>query len=309
MTKYKNKVCFIQSETVFETEEDEEGLSTVRDYLKIKNSQFLESKDVNKIFNFIYKHANKNDIRRFICHVDSAVLEQLMDRMVLEKNKSSKTKSLLNKCTFVATYSNANETRDKNKATGSMFYFSLSALDTILTNVPKDVFSAGENKVEKEILVVISDSVKDSPYFKQVNNWFDGGDNSNLKKVTISELKDTKNSNLVNEFAKTGGYLVIASLDTIEEYNYFTSVMYASKNAGGFKKQILYIEYTQPTESTPIGFSNVQTVSSSVCINNIGTTGFVGLSGLLSYEICAAVLCVCWKSWYNFKKARVLSLV
>ena len=46
-SNYKNKVAFIQSDQVFEYEKDEDGLSTVRDYLKIKKSQFLESRDAD----------------------------------------------------------------------------------------------------------------------------------------------------------------------------------------------------------------------------------------------------------------------
>lgn len=296
--KYKNNVCFIQSEQVFEYERDEEGLSTVRDYLKIKKSQFLESKDVAKIYKFIYNHAKKNNVRKFVCHVDSAVLEQLMDKMVEEKKNSSSVRSLLNKCTFVATYSNASATRDKNKATGSIFYFSLSDLSTILSNVPK-----GKGGAEKEVLLCISDSVSTSPYFKQVDDSFLDSEATTVKKVKVGEL--TKE--ILDEFANTG-YIVVASLDAPEEYEAFTSKMLESS----FRKQLLFIENTRPDITAPLesaesAFSNIQISSSGVCIN---APPFVypGLNSRLAYEICAAALTVCWKSWSKFKESGVLAL-
>jgi hypothetical protein len=295
MTKYENRVAFIQSEQVFEVERDDEGLSTVKDYLKIKPKQFLESKDEKEIFKFIHNHAKNNNIRRFVCHIDSGVLEKLMDRMVEKKKDSSSVRSLLNKCTFVATYSNANATREKNKATGSMFYFSLSPLDTVLKNVPGTKFDSKE----KEILLCISDSVSTSPYFRQVDNNFIDSANTNVKRVKISEL----NLDVVNEFSKTG-YIIVASLDTFAEYTKFANIL--KDNACTFRKQILYIENTQPDASVTLpSFSSIQTCSSGVCING---TGYVGLSSLLAYEVCAAALTVCWGSWGKFKEAGVLSL-
>lgn len=292
--KYKNQVCFIQSEQVFEWEEDEEGLSTIRDYLKIKKSQFLESKNVNRIYSFIHDHAKKNNIRRFICHIDSGVLEKLMVKMVEEKKKSSSVRSLLNKCTFVATYSNANATRDKNKETGSMFYFSLSDLVSVLSTMQHMKMGS-----EKETLLCISDSK--SPYFEQIENSYLDNEMTTLKKVSVGKLDKAT----LDEFAKTG-YLVIAALDTLEEYENFTNVMVDSE----FRKQIMFIENVHPDATKPLdsaGFSNIQVSYSGVCINAPPSV-YSGLNSSTTYEICAAVLSVCWRSWGRFKEAGVLSL-
>jgi hypothetical protein len=362
---YKNKVCFIQSEQVFEWEEDDEGLSTVRDYLKIKKSQFLESNDVAKIYKFIHNHAT-NSIRKFVCHVDSEVLEKLMDKMVEEKKNSSSVRSLLNKCTFVATYSNANATRDKNKATGSMFYFSLGDLSSVLDNIPngkvkenarslkfrnatnhadsgRQFFAAAaaaasqeqeqydraneqdemrpemaaegpvipsdvvEAKEEKEIILCISKSVSTSPYYQQIDQRFIENDFTTVKKVIVDTNNDNDTKKLsqkiLDEFA---GYLVIASLNGPEEYQKFTDDMLKSS----YRKQLLFIENTRPEITASLeraNFSSIQICSSGVCIN---APPFVypGLNVRLSYEVCAAILTVCWKSWPKFKKAGVLAL-
>lgn len=341
---YKNKVCFIQSEQVFEWEEDDEGLSTVRDYLKIKKSQFLESNDVAKIYKFIHNHAT-NSIRKFVCHVDSEVLEKLMDKMVEEKKNSSSVRSLLNKCTFVATYSNANATRDKNKATGSMFYFSLGDLSSVLDNIPNGKVKENarslkfrnaikpadssieqgqdlanqdqmgpvipsdvvEAKEEKEIILCISKSVSTSPYYQQIDQRFIENDFTTVKKVIV----DTNNDNDTNKLSQKildefAGYLVIASLNGPEEYQKFTDDMLKSS----YRKQLLFIENTRPDITASLeraNFSSIQICSSGVCIN---APPFVypGLNVRLSYEVCAAILTVCWKSWPKFKKAGVLAL-
>ena len=291
---YKNKVCFIQSEQVFEWDEDDEGLSTIRDYLKIKKSQFLESKDVNKIYSFIRDHAKKNNIRKFVCHIDSGVLEKLMDKMVKEKKNSNSVRSLLNKCTFVSTYSNANATRDKNKETGSMFYFSLSDLVSVLSTMQH--MKMGK---EKETLLCISDTI--SPYFKQIENSYLDNEMTTVQKVNISKLDKPT----LDEFAKTG-HLVIAALDTFEEYEKFTNMMVS----GDFKKQIMFIENVHPDATKPLdvaGFSNIQVSYSGVCINAPPSV-YSGLNSSTTYEICAAVLTVCWRSWCRFKEAGVLAL-
>lgn len=290
-SNYKNKVAFIQSDQVFEYERDEDGLSTVRDYLKIKKSQFLESKDAEDIYSFIYNHAKNNRIYKFVCHLDSGVLEDLMEYMYEKKQKSSKVRALLNKCTFIATYSNANVTREKNAALGSMFYFALTPLDTVLNNCVK-----GKVGDAKEILVCLSNY--DTPYYKQIDEYFIT-DKRTVQKVTVDKL--TKE--ILNTFASSGGYIVIAALDSEEEYNSFCDVM----NSSSYRKLVNFIELLHPeiVKEKLIGFSNIQSCSSGVCING---TGYVGLNTIIPYEVCAAVLTVCWRSWSRFEEARVLSL-
>lgn len=312
-SKYKNRVCFIQSEVVFEYEKNDDGVSTVIDYLKIKKSQFLESKDESEIFDFIYNHAKNNHIYKFVCHIDSGVLENLIDKMVEKKENSSRVRSLLKKCTFVATYSNANATREKNKANGSMFYFSLSDLQTILNSLPNDKSSvvipdAGTDATQtkpKEILVCVSDSAYSTsstpanPFFEQVNNNYFDNEKTIIQKVRASSL--TKE--ILDAFVEQGGYNITVALDTLAEYEKFTETMLASE----YNKIITFIENTQPTATQELSKTQVQVVSSGLCIN-APRSAYPYLSPVLSYEICAAILTVCWRSWCRFKKSGVLSL-
>jgi hypothetical protein len=108
---------------------------------------------------------------------------------------------------------------------------------------------------------------------------------------------------VVDSFSSSG-YMVIASLDTEAEYKQFSDVMKASK----YRKLIHFIELTRPDAVDDLrsaGFSSIQTSSSGVCING---PGYVGLNTLIAYEVCAAALTVCWRSWSRFIEAKVLSL-
>jgi hypothetical protein len=214
-----------------------------------------------------------------------------MEYMYEKKQKSSKVRALLNKCTFIATYSNANVTREKNAALGSMFYFALTPLDTVLNNCVK-----GKVGDAKEILLCLSNY--DTPYYKQIDEYFIT-DKTTVQKVTVDKL--TKE--ILNTFASSGGYIVIAALDSEEEYNSFCDVM----NSSSYRKLVNFIELLHPeiVKEKLIGFSNIQSCSSGVCING---TGYVGLNTIIPYEVCAAVLTVCWRSWSRFEEARVLSL-
>ena len=124
-------------------------------------------------------------------------------------------------------------------------------------------------------------------------------DKTTVQKVTVDKL--TKE--ILDTFASSGGYIVIAALDSEEEYNSFCDVM----NSSSYRKLVNFIELLHPeiVKEKLLGFSNIQSCSSGVCING---TGYVGLNTIIPYEVCAAVLTVCWRSWSRFEEARVLSL-
>jgi hypothetical protein len=295
---YKNKVAFVQSETIFEDD-------TRKKYLKIKTSQFLSLNPANpngdnevKVFNFIKKHASENKIYNFVLHIDSGTLSNLIDYMAKRKAKSSCVRNLLKKCTLVATYSNADYVRQQNLDKDTRIYFSLSPLSVLLSSVPDGSLINTPNQ-PKEIMVVVSDTV--SPYYKQITDRF----NKTGTTVDFKKMKDL-NKDKLNEFASNNnGYLVIAALDTIEEFNTFGSTV-ADSN---FSKQVMFIELTQPSSK---GLSDlqgqvndIQTVSSGVCIN---ATGYEELNNFIPYEKCAAALTVTWGCWEKFKEANVLSM-
>ena len=293
---YKNKVAFVQSETIFEDD-------TRVEYLKIKKSQFLSLNPDNndnevKVFNFIKKHASENKIYNFVLHIDSGTLSDLIDYMAEKKEKSRSVRNLLKKCTLVATYSNADYVRQQNLDKETGIYFSLSPLSVLLRSVPNGSVISTANQ-QKEIMVVVSNT-DDSPYYQQLTNYFNKSNTTvDLKKM--SQL----NKEILNDFANKNGYLIIAALDTFEEFNDFGKVVADSD----FSKQVLFIELTQPDnkglKDLQEQVSDIQAVSSGVCVN---ATGYNKLNTFIPYEKCAAALTVTWGCWEKFKEANVLSM-
>ena len=178
---YKNKVAFVQSETIFEDD-------TRVEYLKIKKSQFLSLNPDNndnevKVFNFIKKHASENKIYNFVLHIDSGTLSDLIDYMAEKKEKSRCLRNLLKKCTLVATYSNADYVRQQNLDKETGIYFSLSPLSVLLRSVPNGSVISTPNQ-QKEIMVIVSDT-DDSPYYQQIITHFNKADTTvDLKKMS-----------------------------------------------------------------------------------------------------------------------------
>ena len=304
---YKNKVAFVQSEPIFEDD-------TRIEYLKIKKSQLLTLNPANlndnnevKVFNFIKKHASENKIYNFVLHIDSGTLSKLIDYMAERKKKSRNVCKLLKKCTLVATYSNADYVRQQNLDKKTKIYFSLSPLSVLLDSVPNgslktDVITDDSVIRSKEIMVIVSDS--QTPFYDQIIRNFNTL-TTTVDLMRMSELKTNEGKAKLNDFADKDGYLIVAALDTLDEFNTFGSIVADST----FEKQSIIIELTQPTSEGLVALqgklSDVQTISSGVCIN---ATGYEGLNNFIPYEKCAAVLTFNWSCWEKFKEANVLSL-
>jgi hypothetical protein len=282
---YKNKVAFVQSEVIFEDD-------TRKEYLKIKKSQLLTSKDEEEIFDFIKHHAYKNCIYNFVLHIDSGTLTNLIEYMAEKKECSRKTRKLIKKCKFVATYSNASSVRTLNTEKKTEIRFALSPISVVLSSIP-DGSSTG---TKKEIMLVVSDT--DSTYYYEIYNFFT--ENDSFKKVNIKDLS----KEMVNELEADGGYLMIAALDTKEEFNKFGAIVKSSN----FKKQVHIIECTQPdsqgVKDLQATVSDILTSSSGVCINGVDVE-YESLNLLIPYEKCAAVLTVLWKCWEKMDEAHV----
>jgi hypothetical protein len=295
MCAYKNKVVFIQSEQIFESD-------TRKTYLKIKISQLLTSNDENDIFEFIKEHASKNKIYNFVLHIDSGTLRKLIPLMAEKKINSKKTRKLLAKCTFVATYSNADSVRELNKEEDTGISFALSPLSEVLRSLPDGTVIKTEEQEEeqskKEVMVVISDT--DSPYYQQIDEHFVSEEGTTLVKYKVSELT----VDLINDFVENEGYSMVLALDTEEEFDDVGQKIFDSM----FKKQLHIIECTQPASDgvrkMQAKASDIQTYSSGVCING---TEYSGLNTLIAYEKCAAILTQLWNSLNKLKKANVFA--
>jgi hypothetical protein len=185
-------------------------------------------------------------------------------------------------------------------------YFSLSSLSVLLRSVPNGSPVTTANQ-PKEIMVVTSDT--DSPYYEQLTTYF----NKTGTTVDFKKMSQLTVQNL-NEFASGGGYLTMAALDTLDEFNNFGKIVGESN----FSKQVMFIELTQPdnkglrdlqgyinSQGQVKRVSDIQAVSSGVCIN---ATGYDKLNSFIPYEKCAAALTITWRCWEKFKEAKVLSM-
>jgi hypothetical protein len=221
--------------------------------------------------------------------------------MAERKEKSRSVRNLLKKCTLVATYSNADYVRQQNFDKKTNIYFSLSPLSVLLRSVPDGSLKTDDDE-PKEIMVVVSDT--NSPYYQQIANYFNKPDTT-VDLISMSNLELNEGKVKLNDFADNNGYLIIAALDTLNEFNTFGSIVSDSI----FEKQLMFIELTQPTSEGLADLqrkvSDLQTVSSGVCIN---ATGYEGLNNFIPYEKCAAALTVTWHCWEKFKEANILSL-
>ena len=210
--------------------------------------------------------------------------------MAEEKGRLKETRKLIKKCKFVATYSNASSVRRLNAEKGTEIRFALSPISEVLSSIPDGSLSA----TTKEIMLVVSDTV--NPYYEEIYDFFT--ENTSFQKVKIG----TFTKEMVNELVTDGGYLLIAALDTEEEFNKFGAIVKSSN----FKKQVHIIECTQPlsqgVKDLQATVSDIQTSSSGVCVNG---TEYAGLNTLLAYEKCAAALTVLWKCWEKMDEARV----
>jgi hypothetical protein len=273
---YKNPVIVIQTNKIFEFAKDAMGLSTAKKYLDISQDQLLYSRDANEICEFIIEKVTNSNVRNVLLHTSSTITESIIDTLVEKKKKSSKLRSLLSKCILVNTLSNANDTREKNRQTGSMIYFLLNDLGTILNNLPSGKFGKG-----KKILVAISDSATNDRYYKQINDYF-----VDIKKIPISKLT----SKDLNDFTDGEGHTVITSLDSSKEYKMFTNLI----NNSRFRENLIFIEneYPEITAALQIAtpaFTNLQAISSGQSIT-APASRYIGLNPLLAYDRGCAVL-------------------
>jgi ABC-type phosphate transport system substrate-binding protein len=169
--------------------------------------------------------------------------------------------------------------------------FGLSPISEVLDSIPD-----GSSGNKKEIMLVVSDTV--NPYYDQIFDYFT--ENDSFQKVKIKDLTEE----MVNELEADGGYLIVAALDTKEEFNKFGATVKSSN----FKKQVHIIECTQPdsqgVKDLQATVSDIQSSSSGVCINGVE---YEGLNNLIRYETSAAVCTVLWEYWEKMDEAHVFT--
>lgn len=275
---YMKKVALIQSQANFTEELKEKYLGDV---------PLLTSNNVAEIYKFIKKTAKKNCIFKYVLHIDSGVLDAFIDYIYDKKKLSMNARSLLSKCIFIATLSNADSVREKNIQKNTNIYFSLSALSEILK-----MFKGVPNE---KYMLIVSDS--DTPYYNQIYS-------TNISpKYRISDLNLTVE--VINNFNKNGGLIVMA-LDDDAEYKKLIELILNSD----WKKAVCVIELNNNKEDIlPLKNNVAQIHCSSSGISLSGDINYYkDLNNVLLYENCAALLINEYKNWNSFIKNKIISM-
>lgn len=270
------KVALVQSEEYFTNELNNKYLG---------NISILTTVDPEEIYKFIKRTVKKKCIYKYVLHINSGVLDNFIDFIYDKKNKSCKAKSLLTKCTFVATYSNADGVREKNIQKKTNIYFSLSPISSVL-KIFKGVPSG-------KYMLIVSDT--NTPYYNQIYN------TDINPKYRISDPNLTVET--INNFNIEGGLISVA-LDTNKEYTKFTNLILSSN----WRKAISVIEIGN---NIILKLKNI--VAQIHCPSSgLSITGdiyyYSELNNLLLYENCATILVNEYKLWKQFIKKKIISI-
>jgi len=243
----------------------------------------ISSNDAKEIYEFIRKNERCNNIRRYILHINSGIMNDFINYISIKKVESSRATTLLKRCIFVGTYSNANIIRQLNFEKKTNIYFTLSPINIVLSNF--------DGVPENKLMLVVSNSK--TPYFDQVFA-------TNVSpKFRLADLTLKK----INDFINLGGYKIVLSLATEEEYDNVISMI----NASNFDSEITVIELDFPDKLNKILNKNIviSTVSSGVGIS--GNKNYYNkLNKYLTYDNSAIVLAQNYKNWKTLIKSRVL---
>lgn len=253
------------------------------------NIQMLDSSNINIIFKFIIHNVCKNGIYKYVLYINSKTLDEFIDYISIKKSKSRKLCYLLNKCTFVATSSNANTVRKKNILKKTNIYFNLSAISEVI-KVFKDANPG------KYMLIVSS---SDTPYYDQIYN------TNIIPKYRISDPNLTVST--INNFNINGSW-IIASLNTIEEYTKFTDLILQSD----WKKGIMVIEISNSAAIDIISKLKTQVSGIELSSSGVSLSGdiyyYKELNPKILYENSTTILVNTYKQWNEYKKNKIISI-
>jgi len=271
------KVALVQSREYFTNELNNKYLG---------NIPLLTTVNSEEIYKFIKITAKKKCIYKYVLHVNSGVLDNFIDFIYDKKKNSRKAMSLLTKCTFVATLSNANSVREKNIQKNTNIYFSLSPISSVLkmfNGVPSGKY-----------MLIVSDT--NTPYYNQIYN------TDINPKYRISDPNLTVEA--INNFNIEGGLISVA-LDTNEEYTKFTNLILSSN----WRKGISVIEIGN--NDIILKLKNI--VAQIHCPSSgLSITGdiysYSELNNLLLYENCATILVNEYKLWEQHIKKKIISI-
>jgi hypothetical protein len=266
------KVAIVQSEEFFTSKLQKKYLEGI---------PLLTSDNFKKVYAFIIKNAQKKCIFNFILDINSGVLDKLIDYISLKKKSNSKNVSVLNKCIFMATRSNATSIREKKNLKDMNIYFTLTTIGEIL----KDYY---DNRI-----FVISDSK--TPYYDEIYR-FKNSNNSN-NNYRLSELT----VGILNEYK---GGTISCALNTESEYKKYVDLILESN----YRKILQFIEVNylgilKPLENVMFSLNNIN--AGSGIVGNF--LEYPGLSILNIYENTSLMLAYQTTQWNSFIKNKLVS--
>jgi hypothetical protein len=272
------KVALIQNKLFFTPELKDKYLG---------NIPLLTSSSIEEIYNFIKINMKINHIYKYILHINSRLLYEFIDYIYDKKQNSMCERIKLEKCTFIATYSNADSVRAKNIEKNTNIYFGLSPISVVLNSFVSS--SITNNK----FFFIVSDS--DTPYYNQIYN------TNIIYKYKVSQL--TLQS--INDHVSRGGGRIILSLDTREEYNKVIDLIIESN-------QTLAVSVIEPENIDIISrlkthISNIYFQSSGVSLSG-DSFYYSDLNTNSFYENCVVILINEYKRWKYLIKRNVISI-
>lgn len=261
------KVAIVQSREYFTPDLQDTYLEDI---------PLLTSDNVEKIYAFILKHAQKKCIFNFVLDIDSGVLDKLIDYISLKKKNKSKNVSILNKCIFMATRSNATSIREKKNLKDINIYFTLTTIGEVLKYYYDDR------------MFIVSDST--TPYYNELYSF--KNNNYRIKDLTVSILNEYK------------GISIACALSTVDEYKKCVELILQS-NYRKFLQfiEVEHLETLKPLDNKMYNLNNVY--PSSGIVGN--TLEYPKLAILKIYENTSLMLAYQSAHWKSFIKHKLVS--
>ena len=238
------------------------------------NIKFLTSEDTERIYKFIVCCNKCYGITNFCLNIPSGNLKELSS--LIENNRK------LDKCIFIANYSNANSVRDE---IAKNIYFSLSALSVILDDY-KDINPYN-------IMTIVSDD-RTNPFYDQL--YLEGPKPA----YRISELTVEK----MNEFVDAGNglnLLIALSNSPVNEYETLNNILLdpACKYTN-FATFIELLEFDrQYVDKLKPKLVSIINIASNVSICGL-TELYPDINSITLYDNCSIQLVNTYESWQKY---------
>lgn len=272
------KVALIQNKLYFTSQLKDKYLG---------NIPLLTSSNIEEIYNFIKMNMKINHIYKYVLHINSGILSDFIDYIYDKKQNSMCTSMELAKCTFIATYSNADSVRAKNIEKNTNIYFALSPISVVINSTV-----SGSTSNDK-FLLVVSDS--NTPYYNQIYN----------TNITYKYKASQLTLQNINDHVTRGGGRITLALDTREEYDKVVNLISASN-------QTLAVFFIEPENFDIISRLKNKIINIYFQSSGVSITGdafyYSDLNTDSFYENCVIILINEYKRWKHLINRRVITM-